>query len=330
MATIRVPDQVPSPAQDSETLNHAFRGWGTDEKAVIRVLGQRNKSQIRKIRESYREIYGKDLIDDLSSELSGDFMKAVVSWVYDPAERDARLVNKILNKEKKKKKGVENLKVLVEISCTTSPDHLIAVRKAYCSLFDSSLEEHIASTLPFPLAKFLVTLASSFRYDKDKTDAEVATIEAAMLREAIEKKQLDHDHVLYILGTRSIYQLRETFVAYKQSYGITIDKVQIHGFGLDFEGCPGDADLRSLLQTAIFCIDTPEKHFAKVVRDSIEGFGTDEDSLTRAIVTRAEIDLMKVRGEYFNMYNTSMDNAIVGDISGYYKDFLITLLGSKI
>ncbi|CAA0375538.1 unnamed protein product [Arabidopsis thaliana] len=321
MATIRVPNEVPSPAQDSETLKQAIRGWGTDEKAIIRVLGQRDQSQRKKIRESFREIYGKDLIDVLSSELSGDFMKAVVSWTYDPAERDARLVNKILNKEKKKK-SLENLKVIVEISCTTSPNHLIAVRKAYCSLFDSSLEEHIASSLPFPLAKLLVTLASTFRYDKDRTDAEVATIEAAMLREAIEKKQLDHDHVLYILGTRSIYQLRETFVAYKKNYGVTIDK--------DVDGCPGDADLRSLLKVAIFCIDTPEKHFAKVVRDSIEGFGTDEDSLTRAIVTRAEIDLMKVRGEYFNMYNTSMDNAITGDISGDYKDFIITLLGSKI
>lgn len=68
----------------------------------------------------------------------------------------------------------------------------------------------------------------------------------------------------------------------------------------------------------------------QVVYDSIEGFGTDEDALTRAIVTRAEIDLMKVRGEYFNMYNSSMDNAIIGDVSGDYKDFLLTLLGSKI
>ncbi|ESQ52552.1 hypothetical protein EUTSA_v10016949mg [Eutrema salsugineum] len=319
MATIRVPEEVPSPAQDSETLNQAFRGWGTDEKAIIRVLGKRNESQRRKIRESYKEKYGKDLIDDLSSELSGDFMKAVILWTYDPAERDARLANKVL---KEKKKGINKLKVLVEISCTTSPTYLIAVRKAYCSLFDSSLEEHIASSVPFPLPKLLVTLASSFRYDKDKVDAEVATIESAMLREAITKKQLDHDHVLYILGTRSVYQLRQTFVAYKQSYGNTIDK--------DVEGCPGDADLRSLLQMVILCIDSPEKHFAKVVSESIEGFGTDEDSLTRAIVTRAEIDLMKVRGEYFNMYNSSMDNAIIGDVSGDYKDFLITLLGSKI
>lgn len=49
-------------------------GWGTDEKAIIRVLGKRNESQRKKIRESYREIYGKDLIDALSSELSGHFL----------------------------------------------------------------------------------------------------------------------------------------------------------------------------------------------------------------------------------------------------------------
>lgn len=73
--------------------------------------------------------------------------------------------------------------------------------------------------------QLLVALATSFRYDKDKVDAEVATIEAAMLREAMTKKQLDHDHVLYIVGTRSVYQLRATFAAYKQEYGNTIDKV---------------------------------------------------------------------------------------------------------
>lgn len=74
----------------------------------------------------------------------------MILWTYDPAERDARLVNKAL---KEKKKRIESMKVIVEISVTTSPDHLIAVRKAYCSLFDSSLEEHIASSVPFPLAK---------------------------------------------------------------------------------------------------------------------------------------------------------------------------------
>ena len=45
---------------------------------------------------------------------------------------------------------------------------------------------------------------------------------------------------------------------------------------------------------------------------------------------RAEIDMMKIRGEYFEMNKTSMDSAVIGDTSGDYKDFLMTLLGAKI
>lgn len=65
----------------------------------------------------------------------------------------------------------------------------------------------------------------------------------------------------------------------------------------------------------------------QVVRDSILGIGTDEDSLNRGIVTRAEIDLLKVRFEYANMYKSSLDDDVIGDTSGNYKDFLMTLLG---
>ena len=65
----------------------------------------------------------------------------------------------------------------------------------------------------------------------------------------------------------------------------------------------------------------------QVVRDSILGLGTDEDSLNRAIVTRAEIDLLKVRFEYANMYKSSLDDDVIGDTSGDYRDFLMTLLG---
>lgn len=83
----------------------------------------------------------------------------MILWTKDPAERYARLANKVLND---KKKTIEKLKILVEISCTSSPSHLIAVRKAYCSLYDSSLEEDIASSVPFPLAKVLYLTLLSF------------------------------------------------------------------------------------------------------------------------------------------------------------------------
>ncbi|WZZ20404.1 hypothetical protein YC2023_121791 [Brassica napus] len=44
-----------------------------------------------------------------------------------------------------KRKSTEELKAFVEISCTTSPNHLVSVRKAYCLLLNSSLAEYTGS-----------------------------------------------------------------------------------------------------------------------------------------------------------------------------------------
>ncbi|KAL3537719.1 hypothetical protein ACH5RR_001085 [Cinchona calisaya] len=318
MATLRVPDVFPSPTEDCEKLKKAFQGWGTDEKAIIEVLGHRNASQRKKIGEAFQQLYNKSLIDELYSELSGDFRKAVILWTYDPAERDARLVNESL---KSRKKGIRELQVIVEIACASSPHHLVAVRKAYFSLFDCSLEEDIIANVSIPVQKILVGLVSSYRYDKELVSPSVANVEATTLHDTIRATQLDRDDLVWILSTRNYFQLRETFRCYKNNYGNSVDQ--------DIMNC-GKGTLESILKVAVWCIDAPEKHFAEVIRASIVGLGTDEDSLTRVIVTRAEIDMMKVRGEYFNMNKTSLDNAVIGDTSGDYKNFLMTLLGAKI
>ncbi|CAK9150390.1 unnamed protein product [Ilex paraguariensis] len=318
MGTLRLPDVVPPPTEDCGRLKKAFQGWGTDEAAIISVLGHRNESQRRKIRETYQQLYNESLIDSLQSELSGDFRKSVILWTYDPPERDARLANEAL---KSRNKGINQLQVIVEIACASSPHHLVAVRHAYCSLYDCSLEEDITSNVSLPLQKILVGLVRSYRYDREVVDLDVANLEAAKLHEAIKAKQLDHDDIVWILGTRNAFQLKGTFQCYKQSYGNPIHE--------DIMRC-GKGILESILKVVVWCLDTPEKHFAEVIRASIVGLGTDEDSLTRAIVTRAEIDMMKIRGEYFNMNKTSLDNAVIDDTSGDYKDFLMTLLGAKL
>ena len=56
-------------------------------------------------------------------------------------------------------------------------------------------------------------------------DFNLAKFEAAKLHEAIEKKQLDHDDVVWILTTKNFFQLIATFVCYKQSYEVAIDQV---------------------------------------------------------------------------------------------------------
>lgn len=68
----------------------------------------------------------------------------------------------------------------------------------------------------------------------------------------------------------------------------------------------------------------------QVIRESIVGLGTDESSLTRAIVSRADIDMKKIKEEYQNLNKESIEDAVSGDTSGNYQDFLMTLLGSKL
>ena len=93
-------------------------------------------------------------------------------------------------------------------------------------------------------------------------------------------------------------------------------------------GLSGD-QLAAVLKAALWCLTSPEKHFAEVIRTSILGLGTDEEMLTRGIVSRAEVDMEKVKEEYKVRYNTTVTADVRGDTSGYYMNTLLTLVGPE-
>jgi len=174
-------------------------------------------------------------------------------WTMDPAARDAKLAHKAL-----KKKGDRHVWVLVEVACASSPDHHVAVRKAYCAAYSASLEEDVAACPLYkdPLKQFLVRLVSSYRYSGELVDDELARAEAAELHDAVvARKQTLHGDVARIVGSRSKPQLKATFERFRQEHGRAIDDV--------LEERRGD-QLAAMLKTAVWCLACPEKHFAEV------------------------------------------------------------------
>ncbi|KAG2551821.1 hypothetical protein PVAP13_9KG450100 [Panicum virgatum] len=248
----------------------------------------------------------------------------MVLWAMDPAERGARLANAALAAAAAKRAiSDQHAWALVEVACASVPDHLVAVRRAYRSLFGCSLEEDAAAcpALQDALRKLLVSLVRSYRCEAELVDEGVAGVEAAQLAEAIRRRKQPHgDEVIRIVSTRSKHQLRATFRRYEQEHGAGIDEdIAKHS----------SSQFSKILRSAVWCLTSPEKHFAEAIRYSILGFGTDEETLTRAIVSGAEIGMERIKEEYKARFKTTVTSDVVGDTSGYYKDFLLTLVESE-
>lgn len=65
------------------------------------------------------------------------------------------------------------------------------------------------------------------------------------------------------------------------------------------------------------------------MRNAIKRSGTDEDALTRVIVTRAEKDLKDLKELYHERNSVALDDAVSKETAGDYKKFLLTLLGKE-
>ncbi|KAG8480768.1 hypothetical protein CXB51_025433 [Gossypium anomalum] len=296
--------------EDAEALRKACQGWGTDEKAIIAVLGRRNAAQRRQIRHVYEEIYQEDLIKRLESELSGHFEKAVYRWILDPPDRDAVLANVEL-----KKSGNEH-HVIVEISCTKNPEELLAIRRAYHARYKRSLEEDVAYHTKGDTRRLLVALVSAFRYYGEEINTTLAKSEAKKLHEAIKDKKFGNEDVIRILSTRSIAQLQATFNCYREEEGTSITK-----------NLPKDSsdEYIAALRMAVRCLKDPKKFCGDRSR-GLEPMRT----LLRSDCYEGRKGPERNQELYHKRNNVPLDKAVDKETSGDYKDMLLTLLGNEV
>ncbi|CAM9708689.1 unnamed protein product [Lampetra planeri] len=298
--------------QDAKDLCKACRGIGTDEDEIIAIIANRSARQREEVERAYKSMYGNDLVDVLKGELRGELETVVVALMDRPCVYDAKLLRGAM-------RGIgTDESLLVEILCTRQNANINAIRMSYNEIFDRDLESDLSSETSGDLKNLLVALVQGDRDSGFDIDEDQAEEDARELHEAGEGKWGTDEFVFNaVLAKRNYMQLRATFCAYEILHGSDIEEViksEVSGI------------LQEAYLTIIRCAKDAQAYFAEKIYRSMKGVGTDDDTLIRIIVSRAEVDLGTIREKFNDEYETPLGEWVDGECGGDYKKILLALL----
>ncbi|GAV77298.1 Annexin domain-containing protein [Cephalotus follicularis] len=309
-----------SPMHDFENeCKEIHDSWG-QLNHLVRALAVRNQLERQQIRETYKAMYGEDLINllqrnDDAKVTDAKICTALSMWMLDPHERDSIVVREALQQ------GDTNFKALVEIFVGRKSSHIVLIKQAYQSRFRRQLDQDIVNIEPpHPYQKILVALATSHKSHHVDVSQHIAKCDARRLFETGEggPGAIEEAVVLEILSKRSIPQMKLTLSSYKHIYGHDYTKSSKMKNSLEFEAA---------LKIVVNCMCSPPNYYAKTLYASIKGTTADKGGLTRVMVRRDEVDMDEIQRVFEAKYGMELKDAICESIpSGDYRDFLVALL----
>ncbi|KAF6080444.1 annexin A6 [Phyllostomus discolor] len=300
-------------SQDAEALYTAMKGFGSDKEAILELITSRSNRQRQEVSQSYKSLYGKDLIADLKYELTGKFERLIVGLMRPLAYSDAKEIKDALS-------GIgTDEKCLIEILASRTNEQIHQLVAAYKDAYERDLEADIIGDTSGHFQKMLVVLLQGTREEDDVVSEDLVQQDVQDLYEAGELKWgTDEAQFIYILGNRSKQHLRLVFDEYLRTTGKPIE-ASIRG---ELSG-----DFEKLMLAVVKCIRSTPEYFAERLFKAMKGLGTRDNTLIRIMVSRSELDMLDIREIFRTKYEKSLYNMIKNDTSGEYKKALLKLCG---
>ncbi|XP_029787889.1 annexin A11 isoform X1 [Suricata suricatta] len=283
------------PLRDAEVLRKAMKGFGTDEQAIIDCLGSRSNKQRQQILLSFKTAYGKDLIKDLKSELSGNFEKTILALMKTPVLFDVYEIKDAIKSD---------------FSCPQG-------ERIQDGAWRGERTQLEASDMPS---------SGDGSEDSWEWHPEPLACPALPPSQLHEGAGTDEACLIEIFASRSNEHIRELSRAYKTEFKKTLEEAirsdtSGHFQRLLISLSQGNRDESTNVDMSLVQRDAQELYAAGENR-----LGTDESKFNAILCSRSRAHLVAVFNEYQRMTGRDIEKSICREMSGDLEQGMLAVV----
>lgn len=306
-AKLSFPAEIDSACHE---INKACLGLGTDEKALTAVLGPKTPNERYLISLRYKELYNQPLRALMKEETSGDYSRLLKLISVSLPEAEADLI-RIATKGF----GV-NEKLIYPVIMGRTNVEIKLLKKAFFDMNNKDLNVVLDSALSGDFHKVITAAlqCSLVDFNPNFHTREKAEKDADELYKAGEGKWGTNEKpFIKILVSSPPQHLRNLNVVYSKKYKSTL----VQAIENEFSG-----EAKKALLFLVRMSLEPLEFLAEFFESTMKGFGTDEDSLSAAVV-RYHCILPEIKEAYKKKYNKDLRERIHGEAGGEYRKLLL-------
>ena len=260
------------------------------------------------IAQYYKATYDTSLFDDIKSKIGGDFGYCAAQMFLSPLEFC------IYHLKLGLKKGND---CAMEMITSKTPEELKIIEDAYKKDTGKDLKTDITKAFSGAVGKNLLNLFDTQRTSNSKPNKPTCEKYATTLANTDVKNWTEDENIF-----------REIFIERSPEEIILIARYYLKITGnnmIDIIEKKSKGKNQSLLKEILYNNIMPHERFAEKIYLSIKGAGTDEEVLSRCLVSRCELDMPAIRDIYPAKYKETLKEAIIGDTSGPYQKLCVFL-----
>ena len=279
-----------------------------DEEAIYDLITKTSLSDRISISRYYRGAYNSSLFSDIQSKIGGDYGYLAAQMFLSPIEFCLHHLKLGLKKD---------FETVLEILTSKTNEELKVIEKVYKLDTGNDLRSDILKEYKGVIGKNLVLMFDTPRSNNSRLRKNECERLAKLLVEKDPKLWVEDEKIF-----KDIFLMKspEELVLIARYY------FNITGNNLAEVADKKLKDKNQLLiKEILFNNIMPHELFAEKIYSSMKGIGTNEEKLSRALVSRCEIDMPLIREMYEYKYKTPMKEDIIGDNSGMYQKLCVYL-----